>query len=336
MGNAVNERSKDFLVSTADVAFIVNGMLAFTGTTSLNTSISVSMEDQEITGGKGNKTLYKYKYGRKLAPSIEMAEWNLAYIAANVGSTVFEGLKDVFAVAECVTLTNGVGTLKKTPVGKVFVEKADGSTVEITPVSSTITVGNVNGTVLATYQYSTNVKRVTIDAESTPFVGRLVMSADKHNNKKGKVGEVQIEVPSFQLNGTFDISLEASGTTTTKLEGDALAVDGASCSDGSVYAYISEIPSVESTVAVNDLAVTPAVIEIAVNEEKKLNIIGIKGGLYSNVAIDAKDCVISSDASETATVSDGVVKGVKEGTTYINVTYGDAKDVVKVTVTPAS
>ena len=332
MGNAVNERSKDFLVSTADVAFFVNDMLAFTGTTSLNTSISVSMEDQEITGGKGNKTLYKYKYGRKLAPSIEMAEWNLAYIAANVGSTVFEGLKDVFAVAECVTLTNGVGTLKKTPVGKVFVEKADGSTVEIQPVGSTITVGDVNGTVLATYQYSTNVKRVTIDAESTPFVGRLVMSADKHNNKKGKVGEVQIEVPSFQLNGTFDISLEASGNTTTKLEGDALAVDGASCSDGSVYAYISEIPSVASTVSVNDLAVTPAVINIAVNEEKKLNIIGIKGGLYSNVSIDAKDCVISSDEPSTATVTDGVVKGVQAGTTYINVSYGEVKDVVKVTV----
>ena len=329
MGNAVNERSKDFLVSTADVAFLVNGQLAFTGTTSLNTSISVSMEDQEITGGKGNKTLYKYKYGRKLAPSIEMAEWNLAYIAANVGSTVFEGLKDVFAVAECVTLTNGVGTLNKVPTGKVFVEKADGTTVEVEPVGSTITVGDLNGKVLATYQYNTTVKRVTIDAESTPMIGELLLTADKHNNKKGKVGEVQIDVPSFQLSGTFDISLEASGTTTTKL---ALAVEGASCADGSVYAYITEIPSVASSVAVNDLAVTPAVIEIAVNEEKKLNIIGIKGGLYSNVSIDAKDCVITSDDPLTATVTDGVVKGVKAGTTYINVKYGEVKDVVKVTV----
>ena len=162
------------------------------------------------------------------------------------------------------------------------------------------------------------------------------MTADKHNNRKGKVGEVQIDVPSFQLSGTFDISLEASGTTTTKLDGDALAVEGASCTDGSVYAYITEIPSVASSVAVNDLAVTPAVIEIAVNEEKKLNIIGIKGGLYSNVSIDAKDCVISSDEPSKATVTDGVVKGIAEGTTYINVAYGDAKDVVKVTVTPAT
>lgn len=327
-----NERSKDFLVSTADVAFFVNDVLAFTGTTSLNTSISVSMEDQEITGGKGNKTLYKFKYGRKLAPSIEMAEWNLSYIAANVGSTVFEGLKDVFAVAECVTLTNGVGTLKKVPVGKVFIEKADGSTAEITPVGSTITIGNEEGTVLVTYQYSTNVKRVTIDAESTPFVGRLVMSADKHNNKKGKVGEVQIEVPSFQLNGTFDISLEASGSTTTKLEGDALAVEGASCSDGSVYAYITEIPSQASTVSVSDIAVTPAVINLAATETKNISVIGIKGGLYSNVGIDVADCVITSDDSAIATVANGVVTAVATGTTYINVDYNGIKDIVKVVV----
>ena len=327
-----NERSKDFLVSTADVAFFVNDVLAFTGTTSLNTSISVSMEDQEITGGKGNKTLYKFKYGRKLAPSIEMAEWNLSYIAANVGSTVFEGLKDVFAVAECVTLTKGVGTLKKVPVGKVFIEKADGSTAEITPVGSTITIGNEEGTVLVTYQYSTNVKRVTIDAESTPFVGRLVMSADKHNNKKGKVGEVQIEVPSFQLNGTFDISLEASGSTTTKLEGDALAVEGASCSDGSVYAYITEIPSQASTVSVSDIAVTPAVINLAATETKNISVIGIKGGLYSNVGIDVADCVITSDDSKVATVTNGVVTAVATGTTYINVDYNGIKDIVKVVV----
>lgn len=328
----MQERSKDFLVSTADVAFFVNEMLAFTGTTSLNTSISVSMEDQEITGGKGNKTLYKYKYGRKLAPSIEMAEWNLAYIAANVGTTIFEGLKEVFSVAECVTLTKGVGTLKKVPVGKVYIENADGSTAEITPVGSTITVGDEDGKILATYQYNTNVKRITIDAESTPFVGRLVMSADKHNNKKGKVGEVQIEVPSFQLSGNFDISLEASGTTTTKLDGDALAVEGASCSDGSVYAYITEIPSVESTISVSDIAVTPAVINLAVDETKTLNVVGIKGGLYSNVGIDVADCTITSEDSAIATVKDGIVTAVSAGTTYINVDYNEIQDVVKVTV----
>lgn len=326
------KNSKNFLVSTADVAFFHNGMLAFTGTTALNTSLSVSMEDQEIAGGKGNKTLYKYKYGRKLAPSIEMAEWRLEYIAANVGSTIFEGLKEVFKIAECVTLVKGVGVLDKAPVGKVFVEKNDGSTVEVKPVGSTITVGTEDDTVKVTYQYNTKLKRITIDADSTPLVGELVLSADKHNNLKGKVGEVQIDVPSFQLNGTFDISLESGGNATTKLEGDALAVQGATCADGDVYAYISEIDSVESSISVSDLVATPGVIEIAVDEEKKISVVGIKGGLYSNIGIDVADCVITSESSSIATVSDGVVKGVGTGTTYINVEYEGLKDVIKVVV----
>lgn len=74
------KNSKDFLVSTADVAFYVDGVLAFTGTTALNTSISVSMEDQEVTGGKGGKIQYKYKFGRKLSSTIEMADWKLDYM----------------------------------------------------------------------------------------------------------------------------------------------------------------------------------------------------------------------------------------------------------------
>lgn len=326
------EKTRDFLVSTADVAFYYNDMLAFTGTTSLNSSISVSMEDQEITGGKGNKVLYKFKYGRKLGATIEMAEWNLAFVAANLGSTIFEGLREVFSIAECVTLTKGVGTLAKTPVGNVAIEKADGSIVEVSPVNNTITVGDADDVVRATYRYNAQVKRVTVDADSTPFVGLLVMSADKHNNKKGKVGEVQIEIPSFQLNGTFDISLEASGNTTTSLEGDALAVDGATCTDGSVYAYISEIASEASVAAVSDIAATPAVMSLSINEKKNLSVIGIKGGLYSNVQIDVADCTITTEDAGIVTVNDGVVTGVATGTTYINVAYGDIKDVVKVTV----
>lgn len=329
----MGKNSKDFLVSVADVAYLVNGMLAFTGTTALNTSISVSMEDQEVTGGKGAMTLYKYKYGRKLAPKIEMADWNLAYIAVNTGSAIAEGLKDAYVIAECVTLVKGVGTLKKVPVGEVFVEKEDGSTLKVNPVGSTITVGSENVTVKATYKFSTKCKHITIDANSIPMVGELVLSADKCNNKKGKVGEVQIVIPSFQPNGTFDISLEAEGVTSTTIEGDALAVEGDSCSDGAVYAYINEVTSVESTISVSDIAVTPAVFSLKKNAKQPLSVVGIRGGVYANIALDANECVFTSETPGTATVADGVVTGVAAGTTYIDVKYGDVHDTVKVTVT---
>ncbi|MCI9077341.1 MAG: hypothetical protein HFH68_00260 [Lachnospiraceae bacterium] len=330
--NIYTEKSKDFLVSTADVAFLHNGQLAFTGNTSLNTSIAVSMEDAEITGGKSNKTLYKYKYGRKVSPSIEMAEWKLSYIAANLGTPIVEGLKDVYSVAECVTLTKGVGILKKVPVGKVFIEKTDGSTAEITPTGSTILVGSEDCTINATYQYNTNVKRVTIDAETSPMIGELVLTADRHNNQKGKIGELQIDIPSFQLSGTFDITLESGGSATTKLDGDALAVPGITCADGLVYGYITEIPSEESAIKVSEIAATPAVVNLAPNDTKEISVTGIKGGLYSNIGISASECTITTDDPAVATVADGIITGVAAGSTLINIDYDGIKDVIKVVV----
>lgn len=328
-------RAKEFLVSVADVAFFHNGMLAFTGTTALNTSISVEMSDQEVTGGKGSQLLYTFKYGRRVNPTIEMAEWNLAYIAANVGSDIFEGFRDVFSVAECVTLTDGVGTLAHTPVDNVYVELENGETKTIEPDGVSITVEGVTGVVkvYATYRYSTLTKTVTINSDTAPMVGQLILTAEKHDNKKGKVGEVQIDIPSFQLSGNFEISMEAEGTTTTSMEGNALAIEGASCTDGAVYAYIHEINENATAVEVAEIAAMPAVVTIATGETVNLKVIGIRGGLYSNVELDIKECNITSDESSVASVTEGVISGVGEGTTYINVDYNGVKDVVKVTVT---
>lgn len=178
------QNSKNFVISTADVAFYHNDILAFTGTTSLNTSISVEMDEEEIKAGKGSKTLYKYKYGRKLSATVEEAEWSLAYIAAQVGSEIESAAKQVYQINECVTLDeNGEGTLNKIPTGSVSVVKPDGSMVEVGASISTsdatgvqvatITITDLaSTTVRVTYPYTTDVQRVTVDAEASPFVGR--------------------------------------------------------------------------------------------------------------------------------------------------------------------
>ena len=68
-------------------------------------------------------------------------------------------------------------------------------------------------------------------------------------------------------------------------------------------------------------------------ETSKRNIIGIKGGLYSNIEIDASDCTFDSDTKATATVdTKGTVKAVAAGSAIVTIKYGDATDVVKVTV----
>ena len=68
------------------------------------------------------------------------------------------------------------------------------------------------------------------------------------------------------------------------------------------------------------------------DETKKISVIGMKGGLYSNVGIEIADCTVTSEDSAVATVANGIVTGVGAGTTYVNVDYNGVKDLIKVTV----
>lgn len=330
---------KSFLVSTADFAFYVNNMLACTGTANLNTSLEVSMQEQTINGGKYNQLQYSFLYQRELSATLEAANWDLRYIAANVGSTITEGLTDVYKIEECVDIVNGIGKVASTPIGKVAVMLPDGNLIEVTPTGSTIDVSqNVkDGMVKVTYRYNTIARTVTIDADTTPSLGKLVLEADRHDNKLGKVGSVQIIVPSYQLTGNFSISFSADGVTSTNLDGKALAVAGEKCSDGSsVYAYIKEFDMTQSALSVTDIAATPAVMNLVVDEEKTISVKGLKGGMYAPIELDNADCEFTVEAAGTATVEDtGVVKGVAAGETYVIVTYGEHTDVVKVKVTEA-
>ena len=65
------KNAKNFLVSTADFALYFNDILACTGTTNLNASIEVSMQEQNVNAGKGNKLIYSFKYGRELTVTRE-------------------------------------------------------------------------------------------------------------------------------------------------------------------------------------------------------------------------------------------------------------------------
>ena len=331
------EKTKTFLVSTANFAFFVNKVLACTGTTNLNTSIEVSMQEQNVNAGKGNKLIYSFKYGREMNITLESAEWKLEYIAANVGTTIADQLSDVYHIGECVTIVEGIGTLKGTPIGDVAVELADGSIKTVEPTGKTIDLqdnGITSGTVNVTYKYNTMAKIVKIDAESTPFVGELILDADKHNNRLGKVGSVQIDIPSYQLSGNFTINFTPDGVASTNLDGRALAVDGDTCDDGnSVYAYIKEFDDTDSALTVADIAVTPGVITVKKSEKKELTVIGLKGALYSPVQISNDDCTFTPKEAGTATCEKGVVSGVATGETTIEVAYKGLKDVVKVTVT---
>lgn len=334
------KNAKDFLVSTADFAAYYNGVLACTGTTNLNTSIEVSMQEQNVNAGKGNQLIYSYKYGRELAVNLEAANWDIRFIAMQTGSLIKEGLDEVYKFAECVQITNGIGVLKSVPVGDVAVEFSNGLIIPVTPEASTIDLtkhGVTNETVKVTYMYNKITKSIVIDSETSPFVYELVLSADKHNNRLGKVGTVQIIIPSYQPSGNFTMNFTPDGVASTSIEGKALSVEGDSCSDGSaVYAYVKEFDETAKAMAVSEIAATPANISLdSANTDKTetISVIGLKGALYAPIQLDNADCTFVSDTPAVATVDEsGIVTPVAAGSAKITVSYGGVSDEIDVTV----
>lgn len=340
MSNARTKNAKDFLVSTADFAAYYNGVLACTGTTNLNTSIEVSMQEQNVNAGKGNSLIYSYKYGRELSVNLEAANWDIRFIAMQTGSLIQEGLDDVYKLAESVQITNGIGVLKSTPINDVAVELSNGLIVVVTPESTSIDLtkyGVTNECVKATYMYNRVAKSIVIDSETSPFVYELVLSADKHNNRLGKVGTVQVIIPSYQPSGNFTMSFTPDGVSSTTIEGKALSVEGDSCLDGSaVYAYVKEFNNEENDIAVAEIAATPAEINLdstKTDEKETISVIGLKGTMYSPIELENSECTFVCDESAIALVDEsGVVTAVATGTAKITVTYNGLSDEIDVVV----
>ena len=327
---------KNFLVSTADFALYYDGQLACTGTTNLNSSIEVSMQEQNVNGGKGNRLLYSYKYGRELSVTLEAANWDLKFLSCNLGKEIKVALEDCYKISECVTIKEGIGVLPVAPVGNVAVEIGDDH-VMIVPTGTTIDLtanGIVNGAVNVTYKYQNTAKSIVIDAGTAPKIFTLILDAEKHNSSLGKVGSVQIEIPSYQPSGNFSINFTPDGVASTNIDGKALAVEGDTCESGSaVYAYIREFNDKTSTISVNDIAVTPAVITLSPTDTKEMSVIGLRGVMYSSVAVVNTDCTFTTGNPAIATVDvNGVITAVGAGTTNITVDYEGKKDVVEVTV----
>jgi len=341
MATKSTKNAKDFLVSTADFAAYHNGVLACTGTTNLNTSIEVSMQEQNVNAGKGNQLIYSYKYGRELAVNLEAANWDIRYIAMQTGSQITEGLDEVYKLGKCIQITDGIGVLDTVPIGDVAVELSNGLIITVTPEDTTIDLtkyGVQNESVKATYRYSRIAKSLVIDSETSPFVYELVLSADKHNNKLGKVGTVQVIIPSYQPSGNFTMNFTPDGVSSTTVEGKALAVEGEKCSDGSaVYAYVKEFDETEKAMTVTEIAAIPATLNLISTDEHnktaKISVIGLKGALYSPIQLENTDCEFVSDTPEAVTVdTEGVVTAVAAGSAKVIVAYGGVSDEIDVVV----
>lgn len=321
---------KQFIVDVCDVQIrdTVNDVIVLKGKTLLNSGLAQTVQNLEIKGGKGDKLLFDYSYGKQLKVTIEDASWREEYLAISNGTSIATSLQDYWIFEESVVLTGGVGTVAHTPVGKVYVEKADGTKVTITPSGSSITVsGGAATTVKVNYQYNVSVNSIVIAANDFPDVYELTMFTEVLNSS-GKVSDVQIIVDKFKADGAFDMSFGAGKAATSKLEGKALA------NDDENYATIL-IKPVVATSNIIALATYPSAVAISSSHTtEQLTVYGIRTAPYSNVVIPAADCSFVSGTTATCTISaGGLITRVTSGSSIITVTHTATSLTDSITVT---
>lgn len=148
--------------------------------------------------------------------------FNLEYVAANVGADIAAG-GDVFKT-ETVKAEAGKLTLAKAPVpvvtggaAKVFYRKASENKEMVAGIAEgnvvTVGGGDDNADYCVLYRYNDDAAQVvTVNAQFIPETLHAILtvalySGDSCNIEAStKVGEIEIDIPRFQLTGAMDIS----------------------------------------------------------------------------------------------------------------------------------
>lgn len=222
-----------------------------------DSSITIGVTAEDIRGGEGNKLWGQYFHDSTFSMKLTDIMFNLEYIAANVGAEI-ANKGNVFKT-ETLKAEGGKLTLSKTPVpivtngtAKVFYRKAADANAdmkEMAALTNEITVDGADGTEYCVlYRYEDNeAQTVTVNAQFIPETLHAVLTValyagDSCNVESAtKAGEIEIDIPRFQLTGAMDISMTATGASQTPLEGNALASGCAGCEGNGIYATITKV-----------------------------------------------------------------------------------------------
>lgn len=325
---------KKFVVSAADAYLydVSNGDLIAVAKTLLDTSIETSLSNQDVRGGRGNPLLYVFYHSAEMNVKLSDAQWNLALLAKNTGSTISTGA-DVFT-EEVVTLgAAGAGTVVGTPIASVgtnlygWVTKTDGTVEKVTFTGKNFTSTDAEGSKVTVRYYHTNsaAKQMIVRSDMIPSVVRLVLEAQlvSPDATTNKIGTLQVEIPRASLTGSFSIQMTADGVGSTPLNVRAFrqeeTIDGAIVP---VYAYIREI--LDSANWYDDciaLAVEGGDFSLAAAATKTLVIRGIHSdGSVSVVPNADLDFTSATGATATVGLHTGIVTAVAAGTSVLHAT----------------
>ena len=317
----------------------------FDAKTLTDSAINISVSAEEIRGGEGAQLLGKYFHTSVFNLSMTDALFDIKYLAAQIGSEINEGATANYFKTEELAAEAGVVTLSETAVSVIdaskwcadtesdiiaWVKNCDGG-YDTYPVNGgKITIpGSYSGNVCVTYPIKKEGRQIVVNAMYYPkefvvYLTAKLFAGDACTPSKGTyVGEVVVEIPRFQLDGTVDLGLNMSSPATFALNGSAYA-NGCGCDDEPWYAKITEVlvDSDDPYKGYNGIAVLNSeelhvgdkvVIYAIESNSKKMPKLynGAFTAIYDSdkPAIDENGIIVSgATGTVTVTASDGALK----------------------------
>lgn len=329
-----------------------------------NNTFGFSIDAEEIRGGFGNVLYGKYYHDSNLNVTLTDAMFNLEYIAAALGTTVEQGglsVKEVQAtlvtagkltVAEQpLPFDSGVviGWYKKPSEQEWTIGTFDGQTLSIPG-------GAVSDVYCVKYFYQNeNARSIVVNAQYVPSVLHVVLindlfAAETADLGSGeKYGRLITDIPRLQLDGSQDLTLDASGAASVELTGSALATSGSAgnqCEEEQYYATMTE--EIFNTVwqdSVVALAVENSDVELTAGADPvTLNVRAVFGGSVASKRYPNSNFTFVADSLPDGVTVDakGVItaaSGATAGKGYVEVTLTGYANVppafVEVTVVEA-
>jgi len=243
-----------------------------------DSSISIGVTAEDVRGGEGNALFGRYFHDSSFSLKLTDAMFNLDYIAANTGAVKTSG-GNTFAYETLTSNSSGAITLSATPVpvvtgGTAYVyyrkSSENGDMDKIAANGTTVEGLDASTEYCVMYRKNVDGETITINSQFIPDTLHAVLtvalySGDSCNPESAtKAGEVVIDIPRLQLSGAQEISMTATGASSTPLEGNALASGCTGCDGRSIYATITKVLSGETWltgvkgVIIEDPGVVPA------------------------------------------------------------------------------
>lgn len=318
------------------------GELIVTSKTLTDSGINFSVTAEDIRGGMANALIAQYFHDSAMGLTLTDALFSLEYLALNVGGTI-SASADVMTSEQVVVSEANKITVSDTPqkfgnIGTIgwysikgldswskIVFDADTKTANVPdlPIGTEVCVKYIH-TDASAEQFT--VSSAFIPSQCYAILTLPLFKAGTESTtsytSSSKVGEVQVEIPNFILSGAQDLSLTASGASTSSLSGNALVTySGAEGCDGDgYYAKLKQITYNKDEFAdVKSIVIADSDIDLAEGETQTIQVYAIYGGITAPKLIDNSKITFTSETQSVATVGNhnGIVEAVSGGTSII-------------------